>query len=130
MAIFGKDEATPSNSSDRPEAHLWLNIGVEVDVPTADGEGTEKKFISFPVNLALDTMEPMVARGNNKAWNEQVAVKNKLLKFAQNTAQACEPGTGEILENIKVQAYKKATPSAPVADAENSLLKQLTGTIG
>lgn len=130
MAIFGQDSSTPASKSDRPEAHLWLNIGVEVDVPTADGTGTEKKFISFPVNLALDTMEPMVARGNNAAWNEQVAVKNKLLEFAQNTAQACEPGTGEILENIKVQAYRKAAPTAPVADSENSLLKQLTGTIG
>ena len=71
-----------ANGQPLPESKLWLNFGYT----------TNDKFISLPLGLAIDTMEPQVARGQNLEFNKQVAAQNALLKALQDAGFKLEPG--------------------------------------
>lgn len=124
--IFNQNNTTYP-VAERPQAQHWLNIGKSMPVVNEKTGETETKFISIPVGIPLDTMEAMETNGNSKSWNEQVGVKNAILKFLQEGAAKLSPGEGELVEGLEIQIYSKGEKTAPVADSENSLLKQLDG---
>lgn len=124
--IFNQNN-TSTPATDRPAAQHWLNIGKTMPVVNEKTGETEQKFISIPVGIPLDTMEAMETNGNSKSWKEQVGVKNAILKFLQEGAANLSPGEGELVEGLEIQIYSKGEKTAPVADADNSLLKQLDG---
>ena len=128
MAIFNENTRGNNNNGnreERPSANLWMNIGVTLMVENAEGV-MEKKFISLPVGIPLDTTDPMEMRGSNKAWLEQVQVKNALLAFAQKTAASLEAGNGEFIDDFKVQVFKRNDATTAPKKSENSLLAQLS----
>lgn len=71
-----------ANGQPLPESKLWLNFGYTKN----------DKFISLPLGLAIDTMEPQVARGQNVEFNKQIAAQNALLKALQDAGFKLEPG--------------------------------------
>ena len=95
MAIFDELEAraanattakrgqTQRNGDARPAAKQWLNVGYE------DGEG---KFISLPLGLAIDTMEPAEEKGSSIEWLEFVAARNELLAEMQKKGDQLAEG--------------------------------------
>lgn len=117
----GNGRALPNGNEERPQATLWLNVGLNIPVQQEDGTMVDT-FISLPVGIPLDTTEPMVMRGSNRDWLNIVQVKNALLEFAQKTAAACEPGTGIIAENLQVQFFRKGNAAKASDPAENPLM--------
>ena len=131
MALFDTNSnntntnTNTGTTTDRPKAQLWLNVGVPLEVTQEDGT-VITEFMSLPVGIPLDTTEPMVARGNNKDWHKKVAVKNALLKMAQETAEALEAGEGAIIDKLQIQVFRSNDPTAAETPAtENELLGQL-----
>lgn len=104
-----KDQATRRNTTgstqDRPEAQVWMNIGLE----TEDG-----KFVNLPLGLAIDTMEPVTIRGQDEDWIALQTARNELLAMVQEAGDNLEPGAAVTL-NLQVQirhvAEKKSVAS-------------------
>ena len=116
----GTGQAAP-NGEARPQATLWLNVGINIPVTQEDGTVVDT-FVSLPVGIPLDTTEPMAMRGSNRDWLNIVQVKNALLEFAQKAASECEAGTGVIASNLQVQLFKKGQPAKASDPAENPLM--------
>jgi len=123
-ALFTMPKGTGNgmpNAENRPQATLWLNVGLTIPVEQEDGTIVDT-FVSLPVGIPLDTTEPMVMRGSNRNWLNIVQVKNALLEFAQKTAAGCEPGTGIIASNLQVQFFKKGDAAKASDPLENPLM--------
>lgn len=100
-----------SRRDDRPDPEVWLNVGY-----TSKNEETgEDVFISVPVGIALDTMEPQPISGKNEAWRNLVQAKNGLLEALQEAAKGLEPGDEEIISDLTIQIRRKASTAAPDA---------------
>jgi len=128
MAVFGSKETQRSNRSsdrdERPQAQVWVNIGKTLPVEQPDGT-MKPTFISLPVGIPLDTTEPMPVRGNSKAWANQVAVKNAILKFLQEVGTGLEAGEGELIEGLEIQVYRRNTAQSEPSADENPLMAAL-----
>lgn len=108
----------------KPSSQIWLNIGFNVQGVDADGKPTST-FVSLPVGLPLDSMEPMSAKGKNPDWLALVAGKNALLAHVKGATTALEPGAGIVLEGLTVQAYRRNEESVPTGSNENPLVTGL-----
>ncbi len=136
MAVLGLQAAPRSSSTranvagegaapaERPVAQYYLNIGVTLDVEQADGTTTQE-FISIPVGLALDNPKPMEYRGSNDDWLNKVQVKNALLAKIQRLATEQAPGSGEVIEDLQVQVFRRKADTAAPAASANPLMSQL-----
>lgn len=134
-ALFEMPKGTGSNGSNsapngeaRPQATLWLNVGLNIPVQQEDGTVVDT-FVSLPVGIPLDTTEPMAMRGSNRDWLNIVQVKNALLEFAQKTAASAEPGTGIIWENVQVQLFKKGEPAKASDPSQNPLMQNMASIL-
>lgn len=87
-AVPNAGGGTPQN---RPSAKIWLNVGMNIPVQQEDGTVVEQ-FISIPMGIPFDTMEPMTARGNNPENNQRVEVGNMILEHFQKKCEALKPG--------------------------------------
>ncbi len=135
MAVLGLQAAPRSSSTpaasrpaeaaqERPVAQYYLNIGVTLDVEGADGTTTQE-FISIPVGLALDNIKTMEYRGSNDEWLNKVQVKNAILAKIQRLATEQAPGSGEVIEDLQVQVFRRKADTAAPAASANPLMSQL-----
>jgi hypothetical protein len=142
MSIFGTQNRAPAPTGffagvspvgqqakeDRPAAQYWLNIGYRVEVPTADGQGTEVKFVSLPVGIPLDTMKPL-EMPRSQSFAQLQAARNDLLEQVMKEAQKLEPGedvvvgTGTGLE-IQIRRVSGAAET-PAVDGSNPFARDL-----
>ena len=109
-----------SAKEDKQQATVYLNVGVTIPMPNAEGEVVDT-FVSLPFGLPLDTMTKMVARGNNAHWNAMVDLKNGLLEALTTLGNAQEAGTGKVLPKLEVQIFHRKEASEPAAPSANSM---------
>lgn len=145
MSIFPAEtpNARPNNAGrgntnpDFKPSEYWVNIGFEVDVPVIDPSTgiqkvdengqpmMEKDFISLPMNLPLDNIEPMaLGNGKNADWTKKVQAKNAILAQLKAACPTLAPGEGRIT-TLQCQLFRKAAPAAEPAVGENPLLDQI-----
>lgn len=96
-----------ANGQPLPESKLWLNFGYTKN----------DKFISLPLGLAIDTMEPQVARGQNVEFNKQVAAQNGLLKALQDAGFKLEPGETQTV--VLECQLRRVNEKMEIADEDN-----------
>lgn len=90
-------------SEDRPKAEYWLNVGYCVDVEVeAASKGkpavTERRFVSLPVGIPLDTMELVNAQSRNTSWSMFQTARNELRDdLLKGAAEALQPGDDMII---------------------------------
>lgn len=122
-ALAGKKETgSAMGKGERPQADVYLNIGITVQIPNADGQ-MEDVFLSLPYGLPLDTMNELVIRGNNTEWNQTAAARNDLLKALVQMGNSLDSGTGKVMANLEVQLYKRNEQKE--AHADNNVMSQL-----
>ena len=126
-AALGGNTQT-SAKEDKKQAQIYLNIGITIPLPNAQGE-TVDTFVSLPFGLPLDTMSKMVSRGNNPEWNQMVGLKNSLLEALSTLGESLEKGSGKVLPKLECQLYHRkddATVQQPSGNAMELILKALS----
>ena len=116
-AIKGQPTGGRAPQSERQQADIFINVGVEVEI------NGEMKLLSLPFGLPLDTMNALTIRGNNEEWNQEATVRNELLQTLVKMGQGLEPGEGSIMGGLKVQIYRRKE------QAETPVNNQLLGAV-
>lgn len=121
--------AAPAEAApERAKSKVWLNVGVTI--PGQVDEQGNPLFVSLPIGIAIDTMKPMNARGNNKKWNELVGAKNWLLDQVQKAGVSLEPGTHLDLSNLTCRLQHTTEQTEGTSGDDNGLITALTGVLG
>lgn len=126
-AALGGNTQT-SAKEDKKQAQIYLNIGITIPLPNAQGEVVDT-FVSLPYGLPLDTMTKMVAKGSNAEWNTLVDLKNSLLEALTKLGESLEKGNGKVLPKLECQLYHRkdeATVQQPSGNAMELILKALS----
>lgn len=122
MAIdFNKPVTTETAApaaNDRPKAMLWLNVGKSVTIKNEQGED-ESMFVSTPIGLPLDTMQPMKGR------SKLALFKNAFLEQLQQACLTIEPGHSEIVNGLEVQMTRGSTEAPQATDSDQAVISQL-----
>lgn len=119
--------AAASNTTEqRPDAKAWLNIGYYSDPVKNPVTGEmERKFVSIPVGVPLDTQRAIGApternpRGKTNLTELQVA-QNDLLSHLQAAAAGMQPGESNDVQ-LTIQLRRVNENEAPVIGAESPL---------
>jgi len=108
----------PTPQAQRKAANIWLNVGVEVDMPTDDG-GTEPVFISafgVPVDV-LDDVKPYT--GKSDRMRLITAIKAQIVEAFKEEYASLEPGASIPVNGLKLELRRVGVAQAPAAaDAE------------
>lgn len=115
-----------ANNTQRPQAEIFLNVGITVQLPNEEGEMVDT-FLPLPFGLPLDTMNELVIRGNNAQWNEQAAVRNELLKALVKMGESLEAGSGTELPKLQVQLYRRKAQEEHIAS--NNAMSQILAAL-
>ncbi|MGQ0565611.1 MAG: hypothetical protein ACT4OK_11140 [Gemmobacter sp.] len=103
----------PRTGKPYDKAKVWLNFGINIEVPNADGE-LVPRFISLPMGLALDNMDPIETKpSDTPEWVEEVRMRNMLLSAlkAETRADKLAPGQTAML-NLPIVAQARRVPEA------------------
>jgi hypothetical protein len=111
---------------DRPEAKVWLNLGIDVEIPLENGE-TKTVFIPLPKGIAIDTMEPAEEKGSDE-WVELMRARNLVLNALKTEGLAVEPGKTKRI-NLVAEMRHVAGPVAVKPVGESPLLSALVGKL-
>lgn len=109
---------------DAPKAEVYLNVGVTISLPNAEGV-EEELFVSLPFGLALDTMNEAQMRGSSADYHQLVQAKNQLLAALQKQAETLESGQEEPVPYLEVRARRTGAVAEPKA-GENPILAAMT----
>lgn len=117
-----KAGAAAQGKEDRPKAQFWLNVGYESEVVL---EGEDKpRFISLPMGIPLDSMEPAKTNGQNQVWLKQQHARNDLYDQIMTKAQELAPGE-TIVFNLQVEVRHIAEDAAPIDPSVNEFVRKL-----
>jgi hypothetical protein len=100
------NKSAGNKPADRPQAEIYINVGVTVQMPNEEGEMVDV-FLSLPYGLPLDTMSDLVIRGNNQVWNDQAAARNELKAALVKLGESLEQGVGQTMPKLQVQLYRR-----------------------
>lgn len=119
-----------ASTDDRPKAEVWLNVGINVDMPNAETGELEPVFVNLPVGIPLDTMQAITIRGKNAEWHQLAQAKNWLLDELQKMSAEMEPGEDHIVEGLQIQVRRVSgeVESVP-SDGTNPLLAAMSGRL-
>ena len=127
----GQNAQVSANSygpkSDKPQAQIYLNVGVEIDVTNPDTGETESVFMSLPLGIAIDTMNEADIRGSDN-WKLMSAAKNELLRFFKAEGDALQPGEEKFFEGMRLQ-LKRRGDSVPVPADQNPFIAALSSKL-
>lgn len=130
--LFASNDAKPARE-DLPKAEFWVNIGYVVQAPSKETEGEiESKFVSLPMGIPLDTMEPLtIGNSRNGDWVNFQSARNDLLKELQEEAKSLAPG-GEVVVggedgSLAIQIRRVNGAATIVAATENPYSRQSAG---
>lgn len=118
----GNAASAATGVNERPRALMWINIGYSVDVEITDTNGNksvETQFISLPVGLPVDTMEPVKTNSSNATFAAMQAAKNELLKSIIAAGQGMQPGEAQLV-NLQVQLRRVNEESAVVSHPDTN----------
>ncbi|AIX12365.1 single-strand DNA-binding protein [Escherichia phage Pollock] len=115
-----------TNNTQRPQAEIFLNVGITVQLPNEEGEMVDT-FLSLPFGLPLDTMNELVIRGSNAQWNGQAAARNELLKALMKMGESLEAGSGTELPKLQVQLYRRKAQEEHIAS--NNAMSQILAAL-
>lgn len=93
-SVAPKTAATPKK---REASELWLNVGID----------RNDKFVSLPFGLALDTMAPVEARGQNVEFVQFQKARNALLEELKELASSLAPGEEMEIPMLVVKIRRK-----------------------
>jgi hypothetical protein len=113
--------------NERPQATIWLNIGMTVPIPNDQGEIVDT-FVSLPFGLPIDTMNEKPITGSSADWHNLVQAKNFLLEQLKEAGASLQPGQEEMIEGLQIQLRKVGQPVAK-APGENPLLAAMAGKL-
>jgi len=123
MPTFGnrfgqrQQEAAPANPPRKP-SEFWINVGLPVPGMSDD----KFSFLSLPLGIPLDTMNPVELRGSNQEFLEFRAAQNALLDKVQKAAKDLRPG--EAVE-LGLMVQLRRILGEPTAPASNRFLQIL-----
>jgi hypothetical protein len=117
--------AAVASKADLPKATAWLNVGYTVQVTLSDGT-VEDRFVSIPVGIPLDTMEPIKITSRNVEYAQFQAAQNDLLEQLKAHAAKAAPGDAMIIP-LEIQLRRVNGPATvPAADETNPFAAKLT----
>lgn len=99
--MFKAETPKAAAKEQRPKAEYWLNIGYPVNYPLEDGT-TEKRLVSLPMGIPLDTQEKLPTNSRNKTFANFNAARNNLLEQIAEKAKGLQPGESVVL-NLQVE---------------------------
>ena len=99
--------------TEQPKANYWLNVGYYA------GEGEERRFVSLPVGIPVDTQEALRVSGQNQDFNNFNGARNELLDALKAAAGELPPG-GETLVNLQIQLRRVNDEVVVAKGAENA----------
>ena len=112
-----------NKAADKPKSQLWLNIGYEVEVETS--EGKEKRFVSTPYGLPVDSQEPVATNSSNEVYAAMQAAKNNLLEQIIAAGMAMKPGETKLLNlQVELRRVSEAQPIVGQPD-QNPFVRKL-----
>lgn len=96
---FGNRSSAPAaQAEDREPSQFWLNVGVET-------EDEEYPFLSVPMGIPLDSVQPLKVSGKNEKFKQFRAAQNDLLSQIMEIAQSLKPGEDAVI-NLKAQVRR------------------------
>lgn len=110
-----------SSSQNRPVANFWLNIGY---VAEGAGDDGEDRFVSLPVGIPVDTMEPVSVNSRSDSYREFQSARNDLYEQVMAVAKNLKPGEDKIL-NLQIQLRRIGEERGPVAAEQNRYARNL-----
>lgn len=117
--------ASTGSKRDLPKANGWLNFGYTVVIAGAAEGETEERFVSLPVGIPVDTMEPLAINSRNQQYAQFQSARNDLLAQLKAALATMQPGEEKIVAldpqtGLSVQLRRVNDPAAvPAADASN-----------
>ncbi len=120
-------------ANDRPKADLWLNVGYLVNFTNDKGE-IEQRFVSLPMGLALDTMDPVSTKGSSDTYRQFQAARNGLLDSLITEGKKLQPGQDFIIEmeggQLAIQIRRVAAEQADVSPDNNPFARNFSFALG
>lgn len=118
-AKFGASAAAAK--PEKAVAQFWINIGYPTGVIGDDGK---EKFVSLPMGIPLDTMEPVKTNSSNAEYSAFMAAKNDLMEQILGAAEKLQPGD-EIPLNLIIQLRRVAAPQEAIDPSKNQFVRKL-----
>ncbi len=120
----GNTDQRPAGGQSRrdlPQATIWVNVGYTLEGAGKDGEDL---FISLPVGLPIDTMQPVSESSNNADYANMQQARNALLAQLIEASNAFEAGEERLLPGLQIQMRR--VKNKEVGDvAANPLVKPI-----
>lgn len=114
MALQGVQTAQVNTTETvREPSKYWLNVGY-----TVDGADEKFGFVSLPLGIALDAVEPFQVRGQNEEFKMFRFAQNDLLAEIRDAAASLQPGEAITL-NLQVQLRRVTEDATAVAPDAN-----------
>lgn len=120
--------AAAASSNERPKAQLWLNVGYLSDALDDNGE---RRFVSLPTGIPLDTQERLDTRSRNREFAQFQAARNDLLDQILKQGEQLKAGESVVLETasglaIQVRRINEELEETNVSDG-NAFARKLFG---
>jgi hypothetical protein len=114
---FGQRPQEAAPAAQRKPSEFWINVGL----PTGISED-KFSFLSLPLGIPLDTMNPVELRGSNQEFLEFRAAQNALLDKVLKAAKDLKPG--EAVE-LGLMVQLRRILGEPTAPSSNRFLAAL-----
>lgn len=122
LANKTSNAATNADGTPKAKAQYWLNVGYHVDVQNAEGE-IEKRFVSLPAGIALDTQEKLGTGSRNDGFSAFQSARNNLLAELIALGETMQPGgTQEIQLTLELRRVNDAR--VEVDPSENPFMRK------
>lgn len=118
----GNKQTNNAAKDDRPKSQFWLNIGYETDI--VDENTGNKKFVSLPVGIPVDTQDKLPTNTRNQEFAEFQMARNDLLEQIMEVAKKLAPGE-EYLLNLQIQLRRINEEQADIPADENKFVRKL-----
>ena len=114
MALQGVQTQAPNTQETvREPSKFWLNVGYRVD-----GADEKFQFVSLPLGIALDAVEPFQVRGQNEEFKQFRFAQNDLLAEIRDAAASLSAGESITL-NLEVQLRRVSEDAVAIAPEAN-----------
>lgn len=110
-------------ANDRPNAKLWINIGVTTTVTDPNSGEPVEHFVALPMGLPLDTMSKLDVKGGTEDYRARLTAQNDLLDAVLKKAEDVAPGETKLFtiggKGLSVQIRRAKVEAAPIAPDQN-----------
>lgn len=112
-----KPQTAAAGRNDKP-AEFWLNVGINVQLPTGPDGALQDEFISLG-GITIDNIEDAIVRATTTGkWALIGPAKNELLKLVREDFKVLPKGEGAVHPLLQVEARHAGEQVAAVAPAQ------------